>query len=233
MRFHIGFKEKNEIQNEHNKNSIKHGKSLYFIMGIPELLDAINEISQFSLAIAIIGTLTLAVFLFGFPRELVMIFTGFQFGIILGSIITLIGMSIGFTLGYVLGYRGRLRAEKLQTPIYIKYQKLLEKKGTIALVAIRLTPFSPHDTISIISGFIRIPQKIYLYVSLIAFIPYALFWSFIGKNFFDQIIGYIPTDYNMSIWVYGFISFILITTIFAKVFITTKHPETEIASVAA
>ena len=153
-------------------------------MGIPELLDAINEVSQVGLAFAIIGTLTLAVFLFGFPRELVMIFTGFQFGIILGSIITIIGMFIGFTLGYLLGYRGRIKAEKLQKPIYIKYQKLLEEKGTMALVALRLTPFSPHDTISIISGFIRIPRQIYLNVSLITFVPYALFWTFIGNNFF-------------------------------------------------
>ena len=37
-------------------------------MGIPELLDAINEVSQVGLAFAIIGTLTLAVFLFGFPK---------------------------------------------------------------------------------------------------------------------------------------------------------------------
>lgn len=194
-------------------------------MGIPDILELVNELSPVTLALAIVGLLTLAVFLFGFPRELVMIFAGYQFGIVLGSIINLTGLIIGASIGYFLGKRGRIKAERLKVPIYIKYQRILEQRGIGALTALRLTPFSPHDTISIISGFLRLNQRIYIFVSFFSFIPYAFLWSFVGKNFFNQIISYIPSDYNVSIWFYGFLSFIIIATIFAKFFITTKPQE--------
>ncbi|MHA2100395.1 MAG: TVP38/TMEM64 family protein [Candidatus Kariarchaeaceae archaeon] len=195
-------------------------------MGIPELLEEVNKINPTILALLIIGTLVLAVFLFGFPREAVMIFSGYQFGLLIGSIINLFGMFVGAGFGYLIGSHGRTKVENTSKTVYMKYQRAFEENGIKALTALRLTPFSPHDTISIISGFIKLNQKLFFLISFFSFMPYALLWSFVGETFFDQIIAIVPTDYNISIWLYGLIAFIIIVTVFVKVFLNiSPDPE--------
>lgn len=188
-------------------------------MGIPKLLEEINNVNPVIVAIYIISLLALAVFMFGFPREAVMIFSGYQFGLVFGLLINQIGLIIGSGLGYIIGSRSRLKVENTRKTVSIKYQKAFENNAVKALTVLRLTPFSPHDTISMISGFIRMNQKIYFLVSFLAFLPYALLWSFVGQAFFDQIISEIPTNYNIQIWLYSLIAFIIIISIFARVFL--------------
>lgn len=194
-------------------------------MGITELLESVDRVNPFLLAFYIISMLAFAVFLFGFPREAVMIFAGYQFGLVFGLIINQIGLFLGAGFGYIIGSRGRLKVENTRKTVTIKYQKAFEEKGIKALTALRLTPFSPHDTVSMISGFVRLNQKLYLFVSFLSFLPYALFWSFIGQSFFDQMVSKIPTDYNIEIWVYSLVAFIIIVSIFAQIFLNFPDDE--------
>jgi uncharacterized membrane protein YdjX (TVP38/TMEM64 family) len=154
-----------------------------------------------------------------------MIFAGYQFGIVAGVLINQIGLFIGAGIGYIIGSRGRLKVENTRKTVYIKYQRAFEENGIKALTALRLTPFSPHDTISMISGFIQLNQRLYLIVSFLSFLPYALFWSFVGQTFFDQMVSKIPTDYNIEIWLYSLIAFIIIVSIFAQIFLNFPDDE--------
>ncbi|MFV2014857.1 MAG: TVP38/TMEM64 family protein [Candidatus Heimdallarchaeota archaeon] len=194
-------------------------------MGIPELLEGVNRVNPALLAFYVISVLALAVFLFGFPREAVMVFSGYQFGLLIGLLINQIGLFIGAGLGYIIGKRGRLKVENTKKTVYIRYHKAFEEKGIKALTALRLTPFSPQDTISMVSGFLRINQKSYFLISFLSFLPYALFWSFVGQNFFDQMISIIPTDYNIEIWLYSLLAFLVIISIFARFFLNFPNDE--------
>ena len=96
-------------------------------MEIPELLEELNNVNSALLAIYIISILALAVFLFGFPREAVMIFSGYKYGIVFGLLINQIGLIIGAGFGYIIGRRGRLKVENTRKTVTIKYQKAFEK----------------------------------------------------------------------------------------------------------
>lgn len=135
--------------------------------------------------ILIMTLLILQVFLPGFPKELLLVQAGSNYGFILGSLINWLGMILGAQLAYEFAglYRSLFgRLYSLNSDKVIQLNEYLQNKGAWGLFYMRLIPFSPNDILSFLSGFIRINRWQYILVSLFTAIPYAMVFAYLGNK---------------------------------------------------
>lgn len=138
-------------------------------------------ISPVILLIILIGLLTIKGLIpfLPFPKEIVMIFSGLYFGLILGSLINITGLLLGGLLDYELAVRGRMliknKNERLQ-----KYQDKINKHGWKMLIPLRFSPITAQDVTSFASGFCKIHRNFYYIISISAFAMYGYIFAFLG-----------------------------------------------------
>ena len=137
------------------------------------------------IALSLIGILVGQVFLPGFPKELILIQAGAEFGVVLGSIINWIGMVIGAQVGYETVRRSVETGGRF-SDILVRYPELpsmkyLEAKGNTGLFMLRLIPNSPNDVLSLVSGGLFLPRKGFFLVSVVTAIPYAIVFAYFGS----------------------------------------------------
>ncbi len=78
----------------------------------------------------IVVILTVEVFAFSFPKEVVLIFAGYVFGIWVDSVLNLLGLMGAAILGYEAGRLGKFGVERVRgTHLVNKYEEFIERRG--------------------------------------------------------------------------------------------------------
>lgn len=162
------------------------------MVNIFTFLESYNSVT---LAILIVVILTLEVFLFSFPKEIVMVYGGFAFGTVGGGLLNFLGLVGAVWLGFEGGYAGRISFDREQK-VVLKFQNWLENRGILALGLLRFFPLTPNDVLSITCGFFKLKRIPYLIISVIAAIPYAFLWSYLGATQIDELLTYMGTTYD-------------------------------------
>ncbi len=181
------------------------------------ILEFLSKYNALLLAIVVIIILTISVIIFGFPKEIPMIYIGIIFGTLIGGIINLIGLFGGIWLGYEVGLTGRFGVERYRKKsIMQRYQNDLNKHGLRALFILRLFPLTPNDILSISSGFSKLKRKPYLILSFIGAIPYAFLWSYVGNVYQFSFLSLFPEVYNPITWLVSLIIIIIVVYILIK-----------------
>lgn len=153
---------------------------------------------------SLIGILIGQVFLPGFPKELILIQAGAEFGVILGSIINWLGMVIGAQVAYETVRRsvetGGRFSDILERYPELPSMKYLESKGNRGLFMLRLIPNSPNDVLSLVSGGLFLHRKGFFLVSVITAIPYAIVFAYFGSIGSDFINTRILLAINFALF---------------------------------
>lgn len=176
-----------------------------------DILLFLSRINSKLLILVILLILILEVFFLSFPKEIVLVYSGFAFGFLFGGIINQIGLLGAAILGFEGGYFGRFGLEKRSNhPLIQKYQNWLDKNGIKSLFLLRIFPLTPNDILSIASGFCKLKRIPYLLITFICAIPYAFLWSYLGAHSLEAMKNLFPSVFDPKSW---FISFIIILAI--------------------
>ncbi|MHA2274541.1 MAG: TVP38/TMEM64 family protein [Candidatus Kariarchaeaceae archaeon] len=144
----------------------------------------VDEINQYSAFVFIFGGIIFQAFIPGFPQELLFIYSGLEYGFIIGGLINWSAMVIAAQVSYEVGRASITGGKKIHST-FNRFQnskliQTLRKKGNSGLFFTRLFPFAPNDGLSLIAGTIPLPRKKYFYISVITFLPYSFFYAYIG-----------------------------------------------------
>jgi uncharacterized membrane protein YdjX (TVP38/TMEM64 family) len=118
-----------------------------------------------------------------FPDSVLAIAGGMAFGLVKGSLLTVIGALGGGTLAFFitrcLGQEAIKRFVKKDLSILDKHT---EEKGFLVVLILRLIPLVPFDVISYSAGLSKIKYKDFFLATLIGIIPGVVVFSNIGDK---------------------------------------------------
>lgn len=120
------------------------------------------------------------------PGQILIVVAGALFGVGMGSLYCLIGLSIGLTLVFFLSRRyGRSFVQKwIGIQQLRKFDEFIRQHHEVyAILLARLLPLFPNDVVSFGAGITRMKFKHYFFVSILALIPIVLSLSFVGAQF--------------------------------------------------
>ena len=160
-----------------------------------EVFGYLSQYDSVILILLIIGITSAKSVLPGLPltKEVFYIYSGWKFGLLVGGITNFLAMMLGAILAYEAGRGGRLGLkDKISKEKQQKYQQWIENKGLRALILCRSfqLPLVPNDTMSIVMGFSRLDRYSYLIINIISYLLYGFFFSYLGANQLDNLIGY-------------------------------------------
>ncbi|MPQ45220.1 TVP38/TMEM64 family protein, partial [Clostridium tarantellae] len=131
-----------------------------------------------------------------FPDSILAISGGMMFGLMNGYIYTTIGALLGSSISfYISRLLGRTIVKKVFEKKLKNIEDLINKKGFIMILILRLIPLFPFDLISYGSGLTSIKFKDYFFATLIGTIPGILVFTNIGA----QCVNIGQTTFYMSI----------------------------------
>ncbi|MHA2252634.1 MAG: VTT domain-containing protein [Candidatus Kariarchaeaceae archaeon] len=127
-----------------------------------------------------------------FPKDATMILVGFFFGSVFGGVINVIGLFGASWLGYELGSTRIFKRKRIiSNKYYVLAQDWLQRHGMKALIFGRILPIMPYNIISLTSGMTKLKRIQCLTINLLAAIPYAFFFAYIGSTSVDFVMGLI------------------------------------------
>jgi len=174
------------------------------------LILSIDPRARIAIAILI---LTLQVFVLFFPTDLFMMYLGLIYGTFFGMWINLISYFGMTLLGYQIGRIGNFGLDERTNPKAVRIQTWIEKYGLKALVLNRLIPIIPLNFVSYGAGLAEIDRKKYLIISILCMLPWAFIWAFIGSNFLQLALDYLPSSFNPVSLLIGFVIFMVATAV--------------------
>ena len=163
-------------------------KKLYKILGALIVIIAIiisvkshkyispNEIKNFLIGFGIVAPIIYIILftfvpLTFFPDAVLAVSAGLVFGVVPGIIYTMIGALSGGTLAFYISRKfGKDLIDK-KISKYGKMQSLIEKRGFLLILCLRLIPLIPFDIISYVSGVTNVKYKDYILATLLGIIP--------------------------------------------------------------
>lgn len=106
-----------------------------------------------------------------FPDALLALSAGLVFGIIPGIIYTIIGALSGGTLAFLISRK--VGKDKISRKLiqHEKMYSLIEKRGFLLILCLRLIPLIPFDVISYVSGVTNVKYKDYILATLLGILP--------------------------------------------------------------
>ena len=118
-----------------------------------------------------------------FPDSVLAIAGGVVFGLVWGTIYTMIGAVCGGTLAfYISRYFGRGIVEKLIRHKANWFEEGVEKRGFLLILILRLIPLVPYDIISYGAGLSKIKYKDFITGTSLGIIPGVLVFSNLGDK---------------------------------------------------
>ena len=118
-----------------------------------------------------------------FPDSILAIAGGMAFGIVQGSIFTIIGALIGGTISfYISRLLGREIVDKIVRGKGKWFEDGIEKKGFLLILTLRLIPLVPFDIISYGAGLSKIKYRDFAFATFIGIIPGVLIFSNLGDK---------------------------------------------------
>lgn len=173
---------------------------LFFVveaLGVQLLTDPTPWMRHGGALAAVLGVgLLIADVLLPVPSSLVMVAHGALFGVVIGTLLSLLG-SVGAALfGFAIGRRGGRLLERIVTPAErARADKMLARWGTLAVVVTRPVPILA-ETVAIMTGTSSIGWARMALASFAGSLPPALLYALTGAayaNFQSVVLMFIAT----------------------------------------
>jgi len=146
-----------------------------------------------------------------FPDSILAISGGLAFGIVWGSIYTMIGALMGGTLAFFITRTiGNSAVNKLMDKKFKGAKKYTDKMGVEVILLLRLIPLFPFDIVSYLAGLSNIKFRKYIFGTIIGTIPGILIFNNIGEQIMDC------TSFGFIVSIILLVLLFLISFIFKK-----------------
>ena len=158
--------------------------TLFFIveaLGVPLLSDPTPWMRHGGVLAASLGVgLLIADVVLPVPSSLVMVAHGALFGVVVGTLLSLLGSVGAASFGFAIGRRGGKVLERLVTPAErTRADNLLTRWGTLAIIVTRPVPLLA-ETVAIMAGASRMSWTNVVVASLLGSLPPALLYALTG-----------------------------------------------------
>jgi uncharacterized membrane protein YdjX (TVP38/TMEM64 family) len=148
------------------------------ILTAPHYLIQARSVSAASVGI----TLLIADVFLPVPSSLVMITNGAVFGVVLGTLLSLVGSLGAGLLGFFLGRWGGFLLARLVPPEErLQAERLLEKWGNLAIIVTRPVPLLAETT-AIVAGTSTMGWKNMALATILGSLPAAFLYAFTGAT---------------------------------------------------
>lgn len=128
------------------------------------------------------------------PSSIIMFANGILFGVVWGSLLSLVGGLGATATGFWLGSRGESFARRFAGEESIRRSEhFFQKHGTIALIVSRPVPILA-ETLSIVAGMSGMPLKKVLWSSFLGYLPAVVLYA---------VAGAYATDWNTGLIAFG------------------------------
>jgi len=173
---------------------------LFFVveaLGVQLLTDPTPWMRHGGVLAAVLGvSLLIADVLLPVPSSLVMVAHGALFGVVIGTLLSLLG-SVGAALfGFAIGRRGGRLLERIVTPEErARADKMLARWGTLAVLVTRPVPILA-ETVAIMTGTSTIGWARMALASFAGSLPPALLYALTGAayaNFQSLVLMFVAT----------------------------------------
>ena len=141
------------------------------------------------------------------PLEIV---GGFLFGLPLGMVYSMIGLTTGAVLAFLLGrWLERTYLSRIIDPEKLKsFRKLMKREGALAAFIIFLVPGVPKDFASYVLGFTSLPLKFFIVAVAVFRLPSTFLLTLQGaeaaKGHYWLSVGLIGFNYFLAVLVYRY-----------------------------
>jgi uncharacterized membrane protein YdjX (TVP38/TMEM64 family) len=146
---------------------------------------------DFTIFLIVFGGIIIQIFIPGYPQELLFIYSGMEYGFVMGGLINWIAMIFAAQLGYEIGRFSVEKGKKMSTISTFNDESskfhIMHEKGNFGLIMLRLIPFAPNDGLSFLGGIVGLKRRNYFIVSIMAFLPYSFLYSYAGSQNADII----------------------------------------------
>ncbi|WP_051585858.1 TVP38/TMEM64 family protein [Caldanaerobius polysaccharolyticus] len=169
--------------------AMRYGHSLALLASNPEKFRLWIEGYGSKGFLVYIAVQIVQVVVFVIPGEVIQIAGGYVYGAMMGSILSVVGITLGsvicFEIARVLGYSA---LKKVISPERLSKLKdfINNPKGEIALFLLFLIPGMPKDALSYVAGVTPISFWKYLFITLLARLPGIVFSSYIGASMYER-----------------------------------------------
>lgn len=166
-------------------------------LSVPLLTDPSPWMEQGSVLAALVGVgLLLVDVVLPVPSSLVMVAHGALFGVVLGTLLSLVGSVGAAMLGFALGRRGGPLLTRLVPPDdRARADRLLNRWGTLAIVVTRPVPLLA-ETVAIMAGCSPLGWGRAFVAALVGSLPGALLYA---------VTGAAATSVQNGVWVFGLV----------------------------
>jgi len=124
------------------------------------------------------------------PGGFITLSGGYLFGVILGTLYSLIGLVLGSFIVFSISNKYLApRVKKSNSKTVKKFNLLLKAYGSPALFFTRMTPFFPHDLFSYVVGASSISRKKFMIATTLGFLPHAFIHSYVGDSVYQGNYG--------------------------------------------
>jgi uncharacterized membrane protein YdjX (TVP38/TMEM64 family) len=160
--------------------------ALFFLveaLGIPLLVDPTPWLKQGGVWAAVLGVaLLIADVLLPVPSSLVMVAHGALFGVVVGTLLSLLGSTGAAVFGFWIGRRGGKLLERLVTAEEREHaNRLLERWGTLAVIVTRPIPLLA-ETVAIMAGASPLGWSRTALAALAGSLPPAFLYALAGAS---------------------------------------------------
>lgn len=113
------------------------------------------------------------------PIAILSLSAGLIFGAVWGAIYLMLGAMLGVTCTFFISrFFGRSIIDKLLKGRFKELNNLLERRGFMAILFLRIVPIMPYEALNYVSGLTKIRFRDYFLASLFGFIPGVIVASF-------------------------------------------------------
>ena len=161
-------------------------------LGIPLLVDPTERLNNGGLGAAVLGGgLLLADVFIPVPSSVIMIAHGAVFGVVDGTLLSLVSSVGGAMIGWWVGRRGSIWLRRFVSPAeQARAQALLERWGVLAIIISRLIPVVA-ETVAIMSGTTNLGWRKVLVATTVGTLPAALVYAVAGTVTTDLASGFL------------------------------------------
>jgi uncharacterized membrane protein YdjX (TVP38/TMEM64 family) len=150
-------------------------------LGVPLLSDPTPWMKHGGVAAASIGVgLLIADVVLPVPSSIVMVAHGALFGVLWGTMLSLVGSVGAAVFGFAIGRRGGALLERVVTPAErARASSILERWGTLAIIITRPVPLLA-ETVAIMAGASSMSWRAIIVASIAGSLPPSLLYALTG-----------------------------------------------------
>ena len=118
-----------------------------------------------------------------FPGVVPTLAGGALFGVVAGSLLTLLGAVIGATVAFALGRRlGRTGVQALAGQRSARFDRWVRKRGFLALLYLRLVPVVPFNLLNYAAGVTGMSTRAYVTATAVGIVPGTVAYTALGAT---------------------------------------------------